>query len=661
MFINALKFLPIRREIMKKFLKTKFDLIVLALISVVFVAIAIFGMGGIGLPNTYYQTGEFQTESGYNTLVYKLDFSNESGEDFVLDSVWLNVGSLDYVAETSQVNIISGLARTKANTFRQIKSYSLNNNATESVSGKWIQIVDSIAIGSYNTYEFYSLSVSVNNVLKLNELVFVGVSGSTKVCLPAESVGAGVKTSITKSLDGSNEFAMDEVAKANANRLIDEVGKFSLDNIDNGEYKNDKTLYGAEATMIESIRNVLSGRGYYIDAVNPLGIYLMSIGTSIFGYNAFGVRVMPLIFTVATIVMLYFVGKLCFGNKWSGILFALLYAIGGYALSFATYGSVNSIALFFTVCAFYGFYKFFRKGINNQTPAKSYVNLIFAGLSFAIGVAVKSQVFFIGVALAVLFAFGMIRQYKAYANRRNVGNEDSKSLKSAYVRKMILSLVCGVCGFIVLPIVVLGVSFLAGYSAFSTLYQNTDLFGYMFAHVGNGFKTVSETSVLGWVVGYQATMLSTGKYAFGNIIITFINLFSLLYGLCHIILVLLEKKKEGIDASMRIGVIAPYIIFATMFLIGWLMNFIGGGALGGFYPASVFLTGVTVGLVNALGKENEKPLFSVKGVSFTLTKLVVTIVVTIAIVAFILAIPGLLGVSGNVNLYSWNILRGIGL
>ncbi len=659
MFIKGHNSSVIKGVRMNKFIKDKLHLIIVGLILVVFAVIAVFGMGGTNLPSTYYQTGGFDVESGYNALIYKIDYSSkDSSEERTLDSVWLSVGSADYSSENSSVNFISGLASSQSGSFRQIKSKNYVNDVSNPKSGEWICVASATDVESYSSRSYYALCVSVDVNVKLNELVFIGNDNGEKVILPVTAIGSGIKSSFASSLDNSDEFARDEVAVDFANVLIDESATFDLNKIVDGVYEGE-FISGEEALILESVRNLTSGRGYYVsNSANPLGFYLISLGTAIFGHNALGLRIIPLLFSIANIVLLYFIGNLCFGNKWSGVLLSALYVLGGYSLSFATMSSVNAILLTLILLAFYAFYKFVRKGISNKTPAKSYLNLLLGGLFLAIAISVKSQAIYVGIALLGMFVFGMIRQYKAYANRKSESDNKSKE-KDLYVRKAIFTLICGVIAFVVLPLVVLGVSFLFGYKTFSGLYNATGLFSYVFAHFGKGLTDNGTSSVIGWVVNFEAQTLSANKYAFGNMILTFINLFALLYGLCHVILLFTEKKSIPLSASVKFGVIMPYIILAGTFLLSYLMNFIGGGVIGDFYISSVFMSAITVGLITAFDKENVKPLFSMGKVSVTVTKLIVTIILLVMAIAFALAVPAFIGLEVNSSIYSWNVLLGI--
>lgn len=656
---------------MKKFLNKKLNIITLVLLVVAFAVIACFGIGSASAPSTYYQTGEFQTETGYSSVCYQIDYSIE-GETHknTLDSVWLNIGSIDYVTEDTEFTFKALLARNTSGTFKQIKTYNFTNSKDAPVSGKWVCVADKDAIDSYSSYEYFALCLPIAYNVKLNELAFVGSHDGEFCLLPVTAVGAGVKSSLTSSLEKSGEFDMKDTAKEEAKNLIDEPDSFDLTKISGTDYLSDlrSDLSHVEIDMIESIRNLVDGRGYYVDgSVNPLGLYLLSIGTELFGYNAFGLRIMPLIFTLASIVMTFFLGKLCFGTSLAGLLASLIYAVGGYSLAFATAGTVDAIFVFLIICAFYAFTKFFKKGISNVTPERSYVNLLLGGLAFAMAVSVKTQALYFGVALVLIFVFGMLRQFGAYKKRAQALEGDAVSLKenkALYKKKFTFSLIMGIIGFAVLPFVMFGITFLAGYMAFSAFYADTNLLSYAFKHLVAGFTAVSDNahgSTLGWVVNYGYQSFGTDKYIFGNMIITFVNLFAVLYGLCHIILLVIENRKKGLPAQIKYGVISTYIFFMLAFLCGWLFNFIGSGATGGYYASSVFASFISIWLFTTFDKENIKPLFIVKGYKITITRIITVVVVVGALVVFGLAVPGLLGIASEKSLFAWNVLSGLGL
>lgn len=655
---------------MKKFLKVRISIVALVFMLAAFAVIAFFGTGSTDIPSTYYQTGGYNVDTGYSTLCYQLDYTidDEEGKN-KLESVWLNIGSIDYTSNDSAIVFKALLARSKTGSFKDIKTYNFTNSKSSPVSGKWVCVADSEAIGSYSSYEYFALSLPAANSLKLNEIVFVGSNNNVRCLLSATAVGAGIKTSLTASLESSRELDLSESAKESAGLLIDEAGCFDLNKISGKEYLADsRSVFSyQEINMLESIRNLVDGRGCYIDgSANPLGMYLLSIGTELFGYNAFGLRIVPLLLTLASIVLLFFLGRLCFGTDVAGLLLSLTYAVGGYSLAFATAGTVDAIYVFFVLSAFYSFVKFFKKGISNITPERSYLSLLMGGFAFAFAVAVKTQALYFGVALVIIFVFGMLRQYGAYRKRTVslAGNDDALcDNKKQYKMKFALSLLTGIIGFVILPELVCGVSFLAGYRAFSVYYDNYNTLSYALEHIVGGFTFTGDGvqgSVLGWIVNYGYQPFGTDKYIFGNIAVAFVNLFAILYGLCHIILLTVDKGKEGLQARTKYGVIAIYIFLTITFLCGWLFGFVGTGAEGEYYAASVFASAVSVWLFSALEKENSKPLFTVKGYAVTLTRIVTAVVIMVAVVAFAFAVPGLIGMASDKAPFAWHVLGGMG-
>ncbi len=650
---------------MRSFLKNPVK-IVFAILIVCFIALSSIGLGNLAAPSSYYQTGELEKSSYLDAVCYKLDT-----EDFSrIKYCYVSFGSASIGKsedETVGLKLRCATSETSNMTSVTVKSDNLKNGFESlSVSG-WNLVAD---IDRSINYKYFLITCS--DALKINEVVFVGKKADeTLAVIPLTSVGSGARAKDdTTSIEKSLEFARTTEAKAKANVLIDEQSKFHISAIgEDGVYTSSRNerLTETEYYTVESIRNVVSGRSFYIDkTTNPLGQYVMAIGTAIFGYNTFGVRVMPLVFTVATIILLFFLGKLLFGKEIEGLLFAFLFAVGGYALSTATLGVADPIFAFFIILSFMAFIKFYKKGISKKSPAKSYLNLLLGGVSFAVAFAVKSQAVYFAAGIIALFVIGLIRQYNAYRQKRFIAEGDEISVlevKSAYKQKLLNSLVIGGVGIIILPIVLIILTYLIANSAYGGLYGNYNVFNYAFTNLSQSFtaklvNTAETYAPVSFAINYGWLSIGGNKFVFGNIVLTFINLFSLVFGTATIIGALIESRKSGIDKETKSALIMPFVFFAAM-LISWvILNSAVCGtetALCYLVP-SILASGITITIHNYLTVKDVKAVIKTKKIGISVTGIITAILLVAITVVFALSVPAFIGLSVPEGLYSFNVL-----
>ncbi len=651
------------RGYMKSFLQKNIWGVFAVVLGVCFTVLACLGLGNFGAPSTYYQTGNLDKVDYSDAVFYSVSYSD--GNE--MDSVWINLGGPDHSSGGNSVTFYTGFASGSSGRYSYVTK-TFDNDADDMIPGGWVRLCSDV---TYSTRNY--LYIATKSTVKINEVAFVGKNDKgVKTLLKATPLASGGKTGLYTSFADSSEINKEDDGIALANLLIDEQNKFDVNRISDGKYNNDKrTIFTeSESYTLDGIRDLYAGRGTFVDkTVNPAAQYLMGLGILIFGANTFGLRIIPLLFTLGTIPVLYFFGKMAFNKSSYGFLFALLFAVGGFSLGFATLGQADALMSFFIVCTAYSLYLFCRKGISSKKPAKGFTNLLLGGAAYSLALVTKSQALFFAPVFIGMLVFGFIRQYKAYAARKaEINSADVSGLsfcRREYVNKFTLTFAITLAGFIFLPIILISIVFLIGYPTFSTAYSNTGLFSYALKHFLSGFTAVNHTSydavnslnVLGWIVNQGVEVQSADKFVFGNIIVSFLNLFSLMYCGGYLILTLIDSRGKGLDSRRKMGFAFPYLVFLSMWLFGWLLNLIcTDKAVGGYYTASIFASGAAVALIYSFELEKSKKLFSIRGKEVTVFNIITFVVTVAAAVAFILAVPALTGISAPYALFTWQSL-----
>ena len=483
---------------MKIFKNSKLPIIILIAIVVVFSAMTIIFSAGVTVPGSYYQTGNFSDRNYYTGLVYKVNLE----ENQELDSIWINLGSLDYdkqevegeLANKAYIEINVGRSNSEDRdfTYRNDGSsdsekapFRVDNTLEGAKIGQWQKLYD---YSTPTNYKYYI--IATKNAVKINEIVFVGVvkdggeggylGGYVK--LSAEAIGAGPQGTQAngtnawyKNLkDSSNVLDTSDSGIKQANLLINEQKTFKVENIVDGVYTANKDYTQKEYSIVETVRNLSMANAKYLDtSENPLGVALIGIGTSIFGVGSLAVRVVPILFAIGTIILCYIIARKFIKNKYVSLVVPSLVAIGSF---FVVYTSVfiYGIGIFFFTLALYFV---LRYALENTISSNSFIiNLLFGGLSYALSLSVKTFALFTAPILFGAVVYGIVKRYKQSVK---VMKNKSKN----YLRvNMYREIACAGISFIILPILVLSLCFLVVGSAFSSLYQVQGFFEFASKH-----------------------------------------------------------------------------------------------------------------------------------------------------------------------------------
>jgi hypothetical protein len=96
-------------------------------------------------------------------------------------------------------------------------------------------------------------------------------------------------------------------------------------------------------------------------AWNILYIYVQSFAALVFGVNEFSLRLPGVLFSVASIPMIYFLGRSLFNSK-VGLLSAFLFTFSVWEIEVSRYGRAYAAYQFFYILSLFTFYKGFIKG-----------------------------------------------------------------------------------------------------------------------------------------------------------------------------------------------------------------------------------------------------------------------------------------------------------
>jgi len=93
------------------------------------------------------------------------------------------------------------------------------------------------------------------------------------------------------------------------------------------------------------------------DYKRPVHIYSTAVSVKILGLSEFSTRLPMAIYGVFNVLLLYFLAKRIFKNKWVGILAALFLAISPFGLQFSRFNHEANVALFFFMLGVLTYFK----------------------------------------------------------------------------------------------------------------------------------------------------------------------------------------------------------------------------------------------------------------------------------------------------------------
>ncbi len=595
----------------KKFIKP--SIWILAIICLIFAIISIGTFGTVKMADSYYSAQKWDSDN-IDTVVFKLTLNENDGTKILPTAVW---GKLSGAPNGESVRFTLSTSTSLTSSFS--KSYQCGDKTIVKDYSNLSSYIKLWSPSITSTSRIY-FQIQTNGTIKIDELV---VLDSSNQKIATEVIYSGPSSSSTGKLSSTIKSEQYASRIVEANKLFDEQADFDYSNVVDNKYELSplKAFTEKEMHMLESVRNFVNNDGGYVDgAVNPLGIQLIAIGTLIFGANTFGLRIIPFLFAVATLIVAYFIGKLLFDKEGAGILLSVIYLLSGFILSMGTHGYVNSIAIFFITLSFYFMFAFYKRGVNYYAKVKTLTPLALSGIFFVLGFLTAPQIIYSLGALILLFVLTLIRTYKVNQTKIESKSTEQEKSQARYVlrRKINLSIVTFILFYVFAFALLASISTLIAKNLYLTAYSNSNfisIFAKLFTNVTNVTKTSyfdsNQIHIFQHLVNFKAERVSQYKYLTGNVVLSVLSLFSLLYSTAHIILVLSSKDGEKNKKEFKKYVFTPYVLLITAFIFNYLLSLINKDtAISLFSYSSVFFYAFILLAYSIIRKDDKSKLLS---------------------------------------------------
>lgn len=534
---NAKKSTLMRFTVTKKLAKiTKVDVIIIAVIMLIYSPIAIYDLGDMDSPDTSVTLTEGasrltlpeETEiSKMRVYVKDTDISNDNAVYIMLgvDTNATHQVPLKYAKANSWVDVNLGIKAKYVTLFTsgnnadigEIEVYNDKNKlVTLSADSKFSNALIDNSIQSGTTLASTVFETEKENLIdKLT--FFLGAKEINSANRPLMIAGFSADGNMSyhnfitsASVFKWNEFAINTnikrvVLTTTSNDLF--INEFALKDKNNSlvtptVYINaDARLFDEQNLVPErsSFRNstyfdeIYHARTAYeftesMDVYEwthpPLGKVFIAIGIKLFGMCPFGWRIIGVIFGILMIPIIYIFSKKLLSKTSLATVTCLLFTFDFMHFAQTRIATIDVYVTFFIMLMYLFMYKYTTMSFYDSPLKKTFVPLALCGIAMGLGVASKWTGAYAGVGLAIIFFYTIFKRYKeyTYALKTPAGETDGIShrhvIESFYpcLKKTI-----GMCFifFVAIPIVIYGLSYIPYLHAPSadgikTIFQNQE-------------------------------------------------------------------------------------------------------------------------------------------------------------------------------------------
>ncbi|MBO7186881.1 MAG: phospholipid carrier-dependent glycosyltransferase [Clostridia bacterium] len=409
-----------------------------------------------------------EISDSYRTFVF-MDSKIESSKSKI-HSIWINF------AEVPEGELLSGYqARTVGIYTATHDLTTTTGNATHGLGERRLE-VDFIISGYWECIAIPNIEVVqtkpyVNIILDkdlvVNEIVIVGeeIDGGELFVLPAEVVGAGMvehtpasdDTEELSPLDSAYRVLSDSI-KELSTALLDNQSAFDVscisphaDRFDYvGEIEEQNTIALKQSQYLYNALGLVHNESFYLfNNSNVLVTELTALGVAIFGNNAIGLKLIPLLFTLGAVILAFVIAKKVLKNGYYAVLASAIFAVALTSVTiFLAVICAPFVALFLCL-AFYFMLDFYYKGINYSQERVTYIKLILSGVCLILAYLSKVTAIIFIVPLVALFVLRMLKDKEKFTSKiSSVAENKTAQVKAIYKRTSVGAIISFVSGVV---------------------------------------------------------------------------------------------------------------------------------------------------------------------------------------------------------------------
>lgn len=395
-------FVAYESEPSRKF--TSFDWIAVVAITVIYGAIALFNLGDMDAPQSYWETEtqgdaitlDFSNQASPTRIAY-YDGRYENREIYVTES-WDGVNWSNVSVDGKDVT-----TDAEANKFTMSSVFCWGDN--------------SLAI----TAPYVRFTCNSNETV-INEWVFFDANGQ--------------KVVPNNSADYANLFDESD--------LYPDISTFR-DSTYFDEIYHGRTGY-------EMVYNYYN----YEWTHPPLGKFIISLGIRAFGMCPFGWRLPGTLFGIAMLPFFYLFSRRILKETWMATVTTILFAADFMHFTQTRIATIDVFVTFFIICMYYFMYQYTKMSFYDTKLIKTFIPLLCSGIAMGLGCASKWTGVYAGLGLGVIFFITMIRRYIEYRHawmdpKGSSGNIKNETIVREFKNKILSTLGFCLLAFVAIP------------------------------------------------------------------------------------------------------------------------------------------------------------------------------------------------------------------
>ena len=527
---------------------TKWDILIMVIISVVYGAIALRDLGDMDAPDNGWES---------HTPNEELIFEFEEGT--VIKDIHYFLG---------------GYHRP-----------TFNIDTSDSLEGQWVNVMSEAEFVSVYKWQEVGLTESItDSYVKLTSLAYdaeimemVFVNDQDEMILPVNREEYGA--------------------------LFDEQDLYT----GRATYLN--STYFDEIYHARTAKEYIDGEYSYENTHPPLGKVFISLGIRIFGMNPFGWRIAGALFGIAMLPFLYLFGKRMLKKSWLATAVTLLFAFDFMHFTQTRIATIDVFITFFVILMYYFMYRYSQMSFYDTSLQKTFRPLALCGISMGLGVASKWTGVYAGLGLAVIFFIVLYERFREYqyakahingATGEIVHKEVVKKFPE-YTKKTLL-FCCLV--FVVIPVCIYLLSYLpfddkSGAGLLTQMINNQKtMFGYHSQLVSEHsfsskwYQWPIMTRPIWYYSGRVSDILYEGISAFGNPLVWWVGIPAFMY-----IIYLAIANDDRNARFMALGYLAQYLPWVFISRTTYIYH---------YFPSVPFVVMMIGYSISRLVKENKR-------------------------------------------------------
>ncbi|MBR0366498.1 MAG: glycosyltransferase family 39 protein [Clostridia bacterium] len=314
----------------------------------------------------------------------------------------------------------------------------------------------------------------------------------------------------------------------------------------------------------------------------PLGKVFIGIGILLFGMVPFGWRIAGTVFGIGMIPIIYMFARRMLKHRGIAAVTCIIFTFDFMHFVQTRISTIDVYVTFFIMLMYYFMYKYYTMSFYDTPLKKTLIPLGLSGIFFGFAVASKWTGLYGGAGLAIIFFYTMYRRYEEYRYAMSKPKGETlgiahKKVISEFNKNAMITIAFCVVMFVVVPAFIYTMSYIPYFNTPSghglkTIFENADsMYTYHSKTVVDSTHPYSS-HWYEWPIMYRplwyfsnttADGLKQGISAFGNPAVWWLGIGAVAYMLALAIVIPLKKRKYyNMNKFMFLGVYA--LVFAVL-------------------------------------------------------------------------------------------------